>query len=179
MVPMEDAFIQAILASPNDAAARLVYADWLEEQGDPRAAFLRADVALAATSAGEQYRQARLKLRETALGIERGWLALMSRVPILCCGDQFQQRCPKRWEKLQPTGDNTVRFCQACQRKVFFCTDVHLAQRHRDQGECVALTPRLRHEVIEAIRNREPGPHDIILDGFDFNHSRFLNETTE
>ncbi len=37
----EEAFLRALLAVPHDDAARLVYADWLEEQGDPRAAALR------------------------------------------------------------------------------------------------------------------------------------------
>jgi uncharacterized protein (TIGR02996 family) len=39
----ETAFIRAILASPNDAALRLVYAAWLEEQGDPRSGRARTD----------------------------------------------------------------------------------------------------------------------------------------
>src|SRR5262245_55358117 len=37
----EDAFLRAIAAGPGDAAPRLVYADWLEEHGDPRAEYLR------------------------------------------------------------------------------------------------------------------------------------------
>jgi uncharacterized protein (TIGR02996 family) len=37
-------FLQTILARPNDSGPRLVYADWLEEQGDcHRAEFLRLD----------------------------------------------------------------------------------------------------------------------------------------
>ena len=32
----ETPFIEAILASPEDKAPRLIYADWLEERGDPR-----------------------------------------------------------------------------------------------------------------------------------------------
>src|SRR3712207_3150772 len=44
-----DALLRAILDSPEDDAPRLVYADWLEEQGDPeRAEFIRLQVALAA-----------------------------------------------------------------------------------------------------------------------------------
>jgi uncharacterized protein (TIGR02996 family) len=44
----EDAFIRAIQAAPNDAAPNLVYADWLEEQGQPlRAEYLRLMVEVA------------------------------------------------------------------------------------------------------------------------------------
>ena len=34
----EDAFLQAIRTAPDDDAPRLLYADWLEERGDPRGA---------------------------------------------------------------------------------------------------------------------------------------------
>jgi uncharacterized protein (TIGR02996 family) len=37
----EEAFLQAILDSPDDDTPRLVYADWLEEQGDQRARTVR------------------------------------------------------------------------------------------------------------------------------------------
>jgi uncharacterized protein (TIGR02996 family) len=37
----EEALIQEILANPNDANARLIYADWLDEHNDPRGAYLR------------------------------------------------------------------------------------------------------------------------------------------
>jgi uncharacterized protein (TIGR02996 family) len=37
----ERAFLTAILEHPDDDTTRLVYADWLEEQDDPRAEFLR------------------------------------------------------------------------------------------------------------------------------------------
>jgi uncharacterized protein (TIGR02996 family) len=38
----EQVFLRAILDDPADDTARLAYADWLEEQGDPRAEALRA-----------------------------------------------------------------------------------------------------------------------------------------
>src|SRR4051794_25062384 len=42
-------FLTAICRSPDDDAPRLVYADWLEEHGDPeRAEFIRVQCALAA-----------------------------------------------------------------------------------------------------------------------------------
>jgi uncharacterized protein (TIGR02996 family) len=37
----ERAFLKAILERPDDDARKLVYADWLEERGDPRAEYLR------------------------------------------------------------------------------------------------------------------------------------------
>ena len=38
----DDAFLAAIIESPDDDGPRLVYADWLEENGHPeRAEFLR------------------------------------------------------------------------------------------------------------------------------------------
>jgi uncharacterized protein (TIGR02996 family) len=38
----EDAFLRALVADPSDRALRLVYADWLEEQGE-RESSLRAE----------------------------------------------------------------------------------------------------------------------------------------
>ncbi len=43
----EQGFLDAIRAAPADEVNRLVYADWLEEQGDPRARYLRMELELA------------------------------------------------------------------------------------------------------------------------------------
>jgi uncharacterized protein (TIGR02996 family) len=42
----EAGFLNAILARPEDEANQLVYADWLEDQDDPRAEFLRLTLKL-------------------------------------------------------------------------------------------------------------------------------------
>ncbi len=47
-MPDAAAFLRMIAAAPDDDAPRLVYADWLEEHGDPRGAFIRVQCALAA-----------------------------------------------------------------------------------------------------------------------------------
>src|SRR5262245_34066739 len=39
----EAAFLAAIRAAPNDAALRLVYADWLDEEADPRGELVRIE----------------------------------------------------------------------------------------------------------------------------------------
>ena len=46
----DTAFLRTILASPEDDAPRLVYADWLDENGDPdRAEFIRLQIRLGRT----------------------------------------------------------------------------------------------------------------------------------
>jgi uncharacterized protein (TIGR02996 family) len=52
----DDAFLQAILENPDDDAPRLIYADWLEERGDPRGEFIRIQCQLAALSANHERR---------------------------------------------------------------------------------------------------------------------------
>src|SRR5690349_8680413 len=37
----ESAFWQALAANPDDEAVRLAFADWLEQKGDPRSAWIR------------------------------------------------------------------------------------------------------------------------------------------
>ncbi len=44
----EQQMIDAVLADPHSDEARLVYADWLEERGDSRGGFLRAELSFAA-----------------------------------------------------------------------------------------------------------------------------------
>src|SRR5882724_1925296 len=54
-MPTADDFLQAILADPDADGPRLVYADWLEEDGDAdRAEFIRVQCALAAMPEGER-----------------------------------------------------------------------------------------------------------------------------
>jgi uncharacterized protein (TIGR02996 family) len=47
-VTHRDALLRAICENPDDDAPRLVYADWLDEHGDPRQAeFIRVQIELA------------------------------------------------------------------------------------------------------------------------------------
>jgi uncharacterized protein (TIGR02996 family) len=43
----EAGFLDAIAAAPEDDAVRLIFADWMDERGDPRGAFIRLQVELA------------------------------------------------------------------------------------------------------------------------------------
>ena len=72
----EDKFIQRILEAPEDDALRLVYADWLEDCGDPCAEFVRVQCALSGLASDAPGRQA-LQTREKELfaAHARAWCA--------------------------------------------------------------------------------------------------------
>src|SRR5262245_3154375 len=65
------AFLAAIRDDPDDDGPRLIFADWLEEQGDPRGEFIRVQCALARLGP-EDERWASLKRREWEL-LEAHW----------------------------------------------------------------------------------------------------------
>jgi uncharacterized protein (TIGR02996 family) len=70
----EQAFEQAILDAPEDDAPRLVFADWLEERGDPRGEYLRVETALAKTPPGDpRYGPLRERVTELRKGVDRAW----------------------------------------------------------------------------------------------------------
>jgi uncharacterized protein (TIGR02996 family) len=76
----EDAFIRAILASPQDDAPRLIYADWLEERGDPRGEYIRLLYALERLAGDDaEAVQVRERLRALEESIDLSWRALLGR----------------------------------------------------------------------------------------------------
>jgi uncharacterized protein (TIGR02996 family) len=75
-VPDAEAFLQAILAVPDADGPRLVFADWLDENGDPvRAEFIRVQIALARMAEDDE-RRATLAARERELigAVRDRWL---------------------------------------------------------------------------------------------------------
>src|SRR5437763_1851014 len=89
----EQPFIDALYASPADHVPRLVYADWLEERGDPRAAYLRAEA--------EHFREGRshyqAELQERQKEVDPVWANLVSRSPfgIIIPGLTFTETGPR------------------------------------------------------------------------------------
>lgn len=55
MIP-ETAFLERILATPEEDSPRLIFADWLDERGDPRGEFIRVQCALARLPADDPRR---------------------------------------------------------------------------------------------------------------------------
>jgi uncharacterized protein (TIGR02996 family) len=144
----ERGFLRALREDPNDEVSRLVYADWLEEQGDPRGEFLRLEVQLSHMPAEDPQRtEGEARLRELRASLDPGWLARLDRTPVENCslgGPPFLFRCPRRWEELQDTTlGPAVRFCHECEQKVYHCGSVEEAQERARDGLCVAVDSRL------------------------------------
>lgn len=79
----DEAFLAAVRANPADDTVRLVYADWLDERGDPRADFLRLDCHLRGLSADDsEYQNHQRRLNELARALERRWLATVCRIQV-------------------------------------------------------------------------------------------------
>ena len=72
----EEAFLRAIAAAAGDDLPRLVYADWLDERGDPRAAFLRAEVIFAR---GRASAARRARLLDCRAELDPGWWPRVAR----------------------------------------------------------------------------------------------------
>src|SRR3954471_3113148 len=66
----DHAFLRAIAQAPHDDAPRLVYADWLDECGDPRGEYLRLDYQLS---------QARGRLEPLQTPLAPAWLTAVRR----------------------------------------------------------------------------------------------------
>lgn len=77
-MPEDEPFIRAILATPDDRTVRLVYADWLDDRGDPRAEYLRLQSRIVGMLPGsDERRAAREQLTALQHGFPSWWLAAM------------------------------------------------------------------------------------------------------
>jgi uncharacterized protein (TIGR02996 family) len=133
--------LRAIADRPSDGATRAVLADWLEEHGQLPAAELITTQLSLDTLDGADARLPILsaRLRELAEHTPPELRWVLARAPIESCAIRFQLVCPKRWDSLAPTDTDGVRFCGACQKKVFYAATVTDARRLARAGGCVAV----------------------------------------
>jgi uncharacterized protein (TIGR02996 family) len=76
----EQGFLDAIRTAPADEVNRLVYADWLEEQGDPRGQYLRLELELARLEPSDpRYAETELDLRVCRRMLHPLWVHEVSR----------------------------------------------------------------------------------------------------
>ena len=153
----EQVFLDEVRKDPADESARLIYADWLEEQGDPRAEYLRAESAFQAFPPIDQDR-ARAGLYEMQAEIDSHWLASIARTSIENCPLEFEFRCPKQWEELQVLDSPDERYCSTCEQNVYYCSTVGVARHCARNGQCVAVNVAL----VRGDRDLQDPPERIL-----------------
>jgi uncharacterized protein (TIGR02996 family) len=173
--PTEVALLRTILQDPEDEGARLVYADWLEERGDPRGEFLRSESALAGLPRHDsRFAPLLARCEVLAASVDRTWLVFIQqalrRSRILNCGAspspareiRFAFRCPSRWIDLTATEDEAVRFCAGCRQAVYYCETEGQAREHALAGHCIAIASQLASQVEEEAHSREEPCPDYV-----------------
>jgi uncharacterized protein (TIGR02996 family) len=112
----EEGFIRALKAAPTDGVTRLVYADWLEEQGDCRAEYLRVQLELLeAARTGSDAKDLVARYRQLRASIDPNWVQITD-WPGVDAG------CSA------PTTPGVVALCPHCRQQLTFRADVPLRQ---------------------------------------------------
>lgn len=79
MAQNDELFLKAIADSPADNALRLIYADWLDERGDPRAEFLRGQEAFRQPTDKSTYRKLCQRERKLIRQLDPTWIQRVRR----------------------------------------------------------------------------------------------------
>ena len=122
--PAHNPFLKAILEDVEDDAPRLVYADWLEERGDPRGEFIRVQCQLDKLPANDTARSSLLE-QEQLLVREHGadWLADLPPFGEQLKWEGFHRGFPVAtiafWTGELNLDQDSNRFAQANTRKSF------------------------------------------------------------
>ena len=102
----EAALLRAVLDRPDDATAQLVYADWLDERGDPRGAWVRAAAGLAGLKPkSREAAVARANMDLLRPDLSADWLALFDltdKYTVLVPADIRKTRQRNEWVVGQP-----------------------------------------------------------------------------
>lgn len=62
--------------------------------------------------------------------------------------------CPKKWEELEETEYNTKRFCDQCERSVFFVSDEDRLEHQTSNNRCVSAPLPLVLSYVRRLRQR-------------------------
>ena len=99
-----------------DHATRLVYADWLEEQGDhERAEYMRLQDSVVELADGGARDIVRQRIIELDRKLDAAWRVIVARPQIVQCKSTS---CPGDWGSLAPTHRTDMRVCGQCKEQV-------------------------------------------------------------
>lgn len=106
----EEGFLAALASDPDDDMTRLVYADWLEENGDPRSEYLRLLVSIDQLGDPGQAEVQRwiARLLEVQEPLDPAWIGLVNRKRISTAVLYRSQAIDDYWYYLRFSEDGIV-----------------------------------------------------------------------
>ena len=118
------------LADPGNPAPHLVFADWLEERGDPFGEFIRLEVPELAGMEEDNPRKGKLRRRVNLLLLEHR-LAWSARVPILL--EEWRSTLPARVQRNVPAtqGRDSMSNLRILDSDCLFLAGDHLVRGRR------------------------------------------------
>ncbi|MBP3957239.1 TIGR02996 domain-containing protein [Gemmata sp. G18] len=164
----EAGFLSVIRQSPADDTARLVFADWLDEQDDPncktKADFIRLELRIAdAPEQNHDQNYGRNQLRRLAKRIDPLWLTVISNPKLETYQVTPSDACPKQWKRLTPTATPELRHCEVCRTCIPYCGSLEETRSSALNGTCVALALALTNRAsdlsaLPALKSRRLAP---------------------
>jgi uncharacterized protein (TIGR02996 family) len=98
MISLRDALESALVENPDDLATHYAYADYLQEQGDPRGEFIQLQLALEDPQRSEaEQRRLQARARELLQEYQREWLGVLADEllsPLVLTGWIFSEPVP-------------------------------------------------------------------------------------
>lgn len=181
----ELAFLNGMYEQPDNEFLPLVYADWLDDQGDERGTIVRKRHESGKTFRRRRGRDSRVNelLREIETWLEqtphhwhRTWhgdlLSIEERwAKVLNCGApfvaqeltparRFAHTCENSWRSMVECGSDETRHCTNCNQQVHYCSSKDVADGLVRAGYCIAVPV----EVLEQA-DHEHGQRAIISGG--------------
>lgn len=162
------AFLRSILDVPEDRNTWLIYADWLDDRGDPRAEFLRLMVARSLLAPDDPARpEAETRLLQLRAELDPQWMMMFDPAPVGNCSESRWQpgRCMERWDEMIATDVPDIRICRRCRLAVVYCHTVEESREFASCGQRVALSTRVPAEqVAQEPAFRAPEPPQTLYD---------------
>lgn len=162
----ERPFIDKAYAGALSDEDRLRYAQLVEAKDPARAEWLRLEVALHARATEDPAELARFIALSPQIGLD--YANLLLREVIKNCGSEalrsqpprvrFAFACTKRWQTLAATEAESVRLCQQCNERVYYCETIADAETRALAGQCIAVPKRLSDVDAESVVLGRPDP---------------------
>ena len=167
-IPEERAFLNQMRTHAEDELLPLIYADWLDDQGDVRGSLLRLKMQRQkSTTKGNSIEFQNVEdairncLKNTSHAVKNWFAEIVTywkyQPRIINCGEhatqsrwvRLQLNCSQRWIGLSETEVLSKRNCQQCTADVHICETQKLAEQHVLAGETIAVPLHLMDKFVE------------------------------